>query len=279
MLAPGRGGALTQGIVGDGMACLRLGTGPPLVFLPGLSSHHRPPQGMDRWLQVQQIRPFAGSRQVWWIQRRAGLAAPVTMADLAADYAGVLARQFAGPVDVLGLSTGGSVALQLAADHPDLVRRLVILCSGCRLGPRGRAAQRQVAALLREGRSRRAGAVMMSMLGATSASQRVLAGLGWLLGSAVAGRGDPDMLATIDAEDAFDLTGRLGSITAPALVIGGDHDAFYGPSVFQQTAALLPQSRLVLYPGKGHAGTVTSRRLLQDVLTFLQAAPGSPARP
>ena len=231
---------------------------------------------MDRWLQVQQIRPFAGSRQVWWIQRRAGLAAPVTMADLAADYAGVLARQFAGPVDMLGLSTGGSVALQLAADHPALVRRLVILCSGCRLG---RAAQHQVAALLRAGRSRRAGAVMMSMLGATSASQRVLAGLGWLLGSAVAGRGDPDMLATIDAEDAFDLTGRLGSITAPALIIGGDHDAFYGTSVFQQTAALLPQGRLVLYPGKGHAGTVASRRLLQDVLTFLQAAPGSPARP
>ena len=205
--------------------------------------------------------------------------APVTIADLAADYTGVLARQLAGPSTCWVCPPGGSVALQLAADHPDLVRRLVILCSGCRLGPRGRAAQRQVAALLREGRSRRAGAVMMSMLGATSASQRVLAGLGWLLGSAVAGRGDPDMLATIDAEDAFDLTGRLGSITAPALVIGGDHDAFYGTSVFQQTAALLPPGRLVLYPGKGHAGTVASRRLLQDVLTFLQAAPGSPARP
>jgi hypothetical protein len=31
------------------------------------------------------------------------------------------------------------------------------------------------------------------------------------------GTGDPDMLATIDAEDTFDLTHRLGSITNPAL--------------------------------------------------------------
>jgi len=36
-LAPG--GALRQGTLGNGMAYLRLGTGPPLVFLPGLSSH------------------------------------------------------------------------------------------------------------------------------------------------------------------------------------------------------------------------------------------------
>jgi pimeloyl-ACP methyl ester carboxylesterase len=34
-------------------------------------------------------------------------------------------RWFAEPIDVLGVSTGGSVALQVAADHPEVVRRPV----------------------------------------------------------------------------------------------------------------------------------------------------------
>ena len=146
-------------------------------------------------------------------------------------------------VDVLGVSTGGSIALQFAADHSGVVRRLVLVSSGCRLGPRGRQAQRQIAGLLRRASPRQAGAVLVSMLGASPVSQRTLAGVGWLLGTRVVGRGDPDLLATIEAEDAFDLTQRLGSITQPTLVVGGDRDAFYGSRVFQETAALLPRRR------------------------------------
>jgi len=271
---------LTQGTFGDGMAYLRLGAGPPLVFLPGLSAHHRPPHGMDRRFQVQQIRPLGRHREVWWIQRRIGLTPPVTMADLAGDYAGVLAQQFGEPVDVIGLSTGGSVALQLGADHPGVVRRLVLLCSGCRLGPQGREAQRKAAVLLRRGQARQASAMVMSMMGATPASRHVMAGMGWLLGSRILGTGDPDMLATIDAEDAFDLTHRLASIMTPTLVIGGDRDAFYGTRVFEETAALLPHGHLMLRKGKGHLGAATGPRLTQDVLTFLtRADASSPGRP
>ena len=274
LAGPGKpvpGSTLAQGTLGAGMAYLRLGTGPPLVFLPGLSSHHRPPRGIDRWFQLQQIKPFIRGHEVWWIQRRAGLPPDVTMSGLAADYAEALGGRFGGPVDVLGVSTGGSVALQLTADHPRVVRRLVLVSSGCRLGPRGRQAQRQVAGLLRRNKPRQAGAVLMSMLGAAPVSRRGLSALGWLLGTGVVGKGDPDLLATIDAEDAFDLTERLGSITTPTLIVGGDRDAFYQGGVFEETAALLPHGRLVLYQGKGHMAT-TARRLAREVLMFLDGA-------
>jgi pimeloyl-ACP methyl ester carboxylesterase len=267
----GQGGIRAQGTLGPGMAYLRAGTGPVLVFLPGLSAHHRPPRGVDRWFQLQQIRPLSRGHEVWWIQRRAGLPPGVTMPGLAADYAEVLGQRFGGPVDVVGVSTGGSVALQLAADHPGAVRRLVLVSSGCALGPHGRAAQRRVAALLRQNKPRQAGAVLMSMLGATPLSRRAMAALGWLLGTGVAGRGDPDLLATIDAEDTFDLTQRLSSVTTPTLVAGGARDAFYDGGVFEQTAALLPRGCLTLYQGKGHMGT-TAPRLTRDVLTFLDSA-------
>ena len=131
------------------------------------------------------------------------------MSGLAADYAEELGRCFGEPVDVLGVSTGGGIALQFAADHSGVVRRLVLVSSGCRRGPRGRQAQRQIAGLLRRASPATAGAVLVSMLGASPVSQRALAGVGWLLGTRVVGRGDPDLLATIEAEDAFDLTQRL----------------------------------------------------------------------
>ena len=42
---------------------------------------------------------------------------------------------FGKPVDVLGASTGGSLALQLIADRPDVVRKAVVACAAYTLGP------------------------------------------------------------------------------------------------------------------------------------------------
>jgi pimeloyl-ACP methyl ester carboxylesterase len=263
-----------QGTIGNGMAYMRLGDGPPLVFLPGLSAHHRPPRGLDRLVRVKEIKPFSRHHQTWWLQRPVGLDPDTTMSGLASNYADALAGQFGGPVDVLGHSTGGSVALQLAVDHPSAVRRLVLVSSGCRLGPEGRDAQLQVARLLRRDKPRRAGALVMSMLAAGPVSRRAMACIGWILGEAVMGKGDPDLLATVNAEDAFDLTRqRLDAVRMPVLVIGGDRDAFYGGGVFEETASLLPRSRVVLCQGKGHMGAANPR-VVQEVLRFLEDSTG-----
>ena len=58
-----------------------------------------------------------------------------TIADLAGHYAQALERAFTGPVAVMGISTGGSIAQQFAIDHPQLVHRLVLVATACRLGP------------------------------------------------------------------------------------------------------------------------------------------------
>ncbi|MDA1360893.1 hypothetical protein O1R50_14780 [Glycomyces luteolus] len=54
------------------------------------------------------------------------------MADIAGDYAVALHHQFRDPVDIVGSSTGGSAALQLAADHPGALRGMVLLSSAAR---------------------------------------------------------------------------------------------------------------------------------------------------
>ena len=261
-----------QGRLGDGLAYFRVGAGRPLIYLPGLTTHHRPPHGMDLRFQASQLTPFARHREVWWVQRKEGLAPGTTMTDIARDYAAALGGRFEGPVDVVGSSTGGSVALQLAADHPGAVRRLVLLSSACRLGESGRAAQRSYARLLRQGRTRQANALMMSMLAAGELSGWLLARLGWMLGLTLKSEdGFSDMLAIIEAEDAFDLTDQLRGITTPTLVVGGAKDRFYGADVFRETASGLPSGRLLLYPTRGHAGTQTGRTTTTEVLRFLDS--------
>lgn len=267
------------GTLSGGMPFLRFGSGPPLVVLPGISANHASPIGGERRALTQPLLPFARTRRIWWVNRRPSLALDATMAELARDYAEALRLRFDGPVDVLAFSTGGSVALQLAADHPDVVKRLVIVSAAYRLGPRGAPVQLRVAEELRAENPRRAAAEMFGLLGATAGYRRIFAALGWLIGPAFFRTSTSDLFATIHAEDGFDLRARLGQITAPTLVIGGDRDAFYSPELFTETAALIPNGRLVLYPGRGHLGTQTAPGFVQEVLGFLGGVPavGAPS--
>jgi pimeloyl-ACP methyl ester carboxylesterase len=52
---------------------------------------------------------------------------PIRYADIARDLAVVVEKLGLGPVDVLGYSFGGGIAMQLAFQRPALVRRLVVL--------------------------------------------------------------------------------------------------------------------------------------------------------
>lgn len=66
---------------------------------------------------------------------RAAIDATRGVADLSDDTAAVLdALGVEGPVDVLGWSAGGNVALQLAIDHPERVRRVVLEAAGSPFG-------------------------------------------------------------------------------------------------------------------------------------------------
>jgi pimeloyl-ACP methyl ester carboxylesterase len=249
---------------------LRLGTGAPLVVIPGLAGRHGVPVRVGRWMQHQEIVELSGTRSVWSIDRRAGLEHGITMADIAAEYAHTIQSLVQEPVDIVGVSTGGGIALQLALDFPHLVHRLVLVSSAYRLSDHGRQVQRDIAAYLRSGRPRRAAGLFLANTGATATRRAVLGLAGRLAPRIVVGREDSDLLVTLDAEDAFDLSDRVAAIAVPTLVAGGGNDRFYTAELFRDTASRIPDAQLIIYPGAGHIGTQGNRRLVRDILGFLE---------
>jgi pimeloyl-ACP methyl ester carboxylesterase len=190
------------------------------------------------------------------------------MADLAADYAGAIEQDIGRPVLLHGTSTGGSIALQLAIDHPELVQRMVLAASACRLSPRGQEVMSEVARLVREGDGRRASALIAQtgMAGPLGVAAR---GLGWLTGRAMAPDDPSDMLLTITAEDSFDAEPELTRVQAPTLVLGGTADQFYSEDLFRLTAAAIPEGQAVILPRRSHVHVAGSKVTAGIALGFL----------
>jgi pimeloyl-ACP methyl ester carboxylesterase len=219
------------------------------------------------WLLAPPAHVFTVHR----ISRRVGLASGTTMEDLANDYAVTLDEMFGEAVNVLGISTGGSLALQLTADRPELVSRLVVAGAACRLSEHGRRFQRRTAELSATGDRRGLSVMQGTDVTESRLGQRIAGGLLWLVGPLFIKRGwDPsDMISTIRAEDAFDIGGRLSEISTPILVIVGGHDRFYPTELFRETADGIPNARLILYEDRAHGGALTDRRFGKDAVAFL----------
>lgn len=233
-----------------------------------LSPEHANPTGLWRRMAVSWASSFAEHFTVYLVNRKVGLAPGATMADIAADYAAGIENDIGQPVMLYGSSTGGSVALQVAIDHQELVQRLVLASAACRLSPHGRQVQDEVARLTREGDARRASALMMEAAAARPFGY-VARGLGWLAGGIFAVDDPSDMLITIGAEDAFDAESDLPRVQAPTLVLGGTADQFYSEDLFRRTATGIPDGRAVIFPGKGHTYAAGSKTANGIALGFL----------
>ncbi len=100
----------------------RVGEGPPVLLLHGLGSSARDWENqVDRFWAVRDlIVPDLRGHG-----RSSKPAGPYSIEVLAQDIAGLIERLEVAPLPVVGISLGGMVGFQLAADRPDLVSRLI----------------------------------------------------------------------------------------------------------------------------------------------------------
>ncbi|MFF2050132.1 alpha/beta fold hydrolase [Leifsonia sp. NPDC058194] len=238
---------------------------PPLVFLRGLPSVPHAPRGIDAFTERLSLRGTDGHR-VYALGRPGAVAAGATMAEIADVYARALRRRFAAPVPVLGTSTGASIALQLAVDHPDLVSSLVIVSGAGRLGDEGRLLQRRYADQVEAGDRRADAELALATLD--------FLGAGPMLRAVAPLLTPPEDVATlvplVRAEDGFDIVDVADRITAPTLFHSGDHDAFYPPEVVRATADRIPDSRVVAHRRCAHGEVVLRPGYGASVRGFLR---------
>ena len=207
------------------------------------------------------------------VTRKPGLPVGYTMRDMSDDYARMIQEEFGGPVDVIGVSTGGSIAQHFAADHSELIRKLIIHSSAYKLSDTARCGAKRIEHLASQRQWRKAYAAFISPMFLQRRDLQPIAGpLIWLV-SLMGGKlfGAPenpsDLVITIEAEDKHDFIDRLAQIKAPTLVVAGDEDPFYTEALFRETAEGIPNARLVLYKGMGHPAG--GKQFQRDVLMFL----------
>lgn len=255
-----------------GIPFAAVGSGPPLVVLPGLSL--RVGVEDDRLVRnvLVPVRAMADRRRLVVLNRWAGLPGGLTLRDFAVRYADAITR-LGAPVDLLGVSTGGSIAQLLAAEHPHVVRRLGLMSTGCRLSPELLALQAEVARLLAHGATRSA-VSLMARTATPPAVAPLAGGIGWLMARRLVGEGRPasDLRLTLEAEDGFDLARCSGRIHAPTLIVGGGRDRFYPRWVFEETARMIPDSQLLLRPRRGHVSVASDHRAIAHLTGFFTAA-------
>lgn len=259
------------GYFDNGLPFNRFGRGTRVVVVfQGLLFENKPLVGISALFMSRLYRFLADDYSAYIVTRKPGLPDGYTLQDMARDYADMIDRQFRGPVDVIGTSTGGSIAQHFAADHPDLVRRLVLHSSAYLLNDVARKSQLRMGRLARQ---RDWVAVSAESVRFVVPRDRWFTGIGnrtgALLLSFTAPKDPSDLITTVEAEDKHDFRDRLREIAAPTLVVAGASDPFYSEELFRETAAGIPDAKLILYPGMGHPAS--GKQFGRDVLNFLNS--------
>lgn len=218
------------------------GAGDPLLLIGGLGSDITLFGGVLAGLTKQR-------KVVAFDNRGSGRSdkpdAPYTIELMAADAVGVLDSLAIEQADVLGVSMGGRIALELALSRPGRVRRLVLVStSATGRGNVTMSWQERLLFLLK-----RAGLLRSKYPQPRHAHRRQRA-----------------------ASADYDAAGRLGQLNAPTLIAHGRGDKSVPLELAERMQAAIAGSQLAVYPG-GHMFFLFAQRqlVLDRIERFLSA--------
>jgi pimeloyl-ACP methyl ester carboxylesterase len=219
----------------------------PVVLVHGLAVSHR------------YLMPLATALSGWHPviapdRPGFGLSRPVSRVYTVEDNADHLARLLAGlglgRACVLGHSYGATVAVALAARHPERVAALVL--AGPIVDPAARSLARQV------------GRFVADVPREALAQGAILARDVWDAGPARVWR-------TLADSVRYDLLAGVSAVSAPTLVVGGGSDPIAPAAWRRRLVRLLPDARSVTVPGTAHnVATTAAPQVARAVVAFLQ---------
>jgi len=174
---------------------------------------------------------------------------PYTIDDLADDLIALLENLGVARAHIAGNSLGGMTAMRVAARRPDLVDRLVLLCTSAYLEPA--SAWHDRAALVRaEGSQAVAEAVVARWY--TDAHLQAHPEVREAAVAMVAATPSEGYASCCEVIAAMDLRPDLPSITAPTLAIAGEEDPATPPPHLQLIAEKVVNGELLVVPNAAH---------------------------
>jgi pimeloyl-ACP methyl ester carboxylesterase len=244
-----------------------------LVYIEALSFKHEPQTGRMLDEFIKSSLPLMDDYTVYLVGRKPNVPKEYRFPAMAADYAEMIRTEFKGAVDVMGISTGGQLAQYLAADYPDTVRKLVIICAAYRMSEEGKEILRNCEQRFRNGDYGRSFAALIDMVYPPGIRRAFVKTIMAIVGGGIIGevRYPDDFYSEVAADVEMNFLDRLPEIKAPTFILGGEEDVAYPADDVRLTAKGIPGAKCNLFQGYGHNLTLdNSDEVMRDVLRFLK---------
>lgn len=239
--------------------------GPTVIFINSL--------GTDLRIWDDVVPHFVDHYQVMRFDKRGhGLSdcppAPYTIREMTLDLVGLMDTLALKRATIVGLSVGGMIAIDAAANFPERVIRVILSDTAPKIGTAERWNER-INTVREHGIAHLGEAILDRWFTPSFAEDNPAAHHGFL-----------NMLTRLPAEgyagvceairDA-DLTESAKMIAQDVLVLGGDQDASTPPDFVQEATSVIPNVRFQLIVGAGHLPCVEQpEKTASAILQFLK---------
>lgn len=258
-----------------------LGSGPPVLFVHGLSG------SWTNWLE--QLAALAGSHRVIALDlpgfgHSPMPSHPVTMAAYASMLDEIMGELGVPSAALVGNSMGGLISCELAISFPERVERLVLVSAAGISTRRDAPGGANLIWMQRLERALSGGGGYFARHSVTVARHRRLreAGLALfvahpgmlppaLASEMIRGAGKPGFMSALRSMMGHELRSRLELIGCPTLVVWGERDRAVSVRDGHVFSELIPDARLVVFEDTGHIAMVERpaafNALLEDFLS------------
>jgi pimeloyl-ACP methyl ester carboxylesterase len=242
------------------------GDGPPLILIGGL--------GFGRWSWFKQVPALSNRFRTIAFDVRGEQSLSYGVADLSAEVVTLLDHLGIEKAHVLGTSLGGFVAQELALERPDLVDKLVLVCTSYgshapeTMSPQALGRMLGWGALSPESATRRGLETATSDAYRDENPDEFNLILRWRLA-------DSPSLATYYqqamAGARFDASHDVENIASPTLVIHGADDRYMPVANAVALAESIPGAKLRVFEDAGHLVFIErAEEVNEEIVSFLE---------
>jgi 3-oxoadipate enol-lactonase len=242
------------------------GGGPPLILIGGL--------GFGRWSWFKQLPALSRHFSTITFDARGERDLHGGVSDLVADVVALLDHLGVRKAHVLGTSLGGFVAQELALTRPDLVDKLILVCTSYGRGGPESMSPWTLSDMIGWPSLSIERAVRRGLETATSDAYRAERPeefeqiVRWRLADSTSLSAYYEQMR---AGSRFDVSGDVGHITSPTLVIHGALDRYVPVANAAALAEAIPDAKLRVLDDAGHLVFIERfAHVNREIVTFLK---------